>query len=87
VKILTQAGADVNRIFKWGTVLDVNAQDMTNHERDLRNLSSPDRSLEAKAAEQAIKVRAVLEQKLQRCKEVSKILREFGAKRQTELNS
>jgi hypothetical protein len=43
--------------------------------------------LEAKAAEQAIKVRAVLEQKLQRCKEVSKILREFGAKRQTELNS
>ena len=87
VKILTQAGADVNRIFKWGTVLDVNAQDMTNHERDLRNLSSPDRSLEAKAAEQAIKVRAVLEQKLQLCKEVSKILREFGAKRQTELNS
>jgi ankyrin repeat protein len=87
VKILTQAGADVNRIFKRGTVLDVNAQDMANHERDLRNLSAPDQSLEAKAVEQAIKVRAVFEQKLQRCKGVSKILREFDAKRQTELNS
>ena len=73
VKFLAGAGADVNRIFKRGTVLDMNLEDIA-HCRD--ELSDPSFTGPA---------RAVVERNLRRHQEVSKILIRFGAKRKSEL--
>jgi ankyrin repeat protein len=84
-KLLVEAGANVNRVFKRGTLLDINEQDIGNYERDLRNLASAPQTSHSKAVEQVKRVREVLEQKLRRCREVSSILHQFGAKRKAEL--
>jgi len=73
VKFLAGAGADVNRIFKRGTLLDMNQEDI----RNLRDeLSDPSLTVPA---------RRLVEQDLRRFQEVSKILIGFGAKRSSEL--
>jgi len=73
VKFLAGAGADVNRVFKRGTVLDLNQEDIE-HCRD--QLSDPSFTGPA---------RTVVERNLRRHQEVSKILLGFGAKRKSEL--
>ena len=75
VKLLVAAGADVNRIYKRGTVLDLNQEDIA-HCRD--ELSDPAFTAPA---------RTVVERNLRRHQEVSRILLEFGAKRKSELAS
>jgi len=75
VRFLARAGADVNRIFKRGTALDMNLEDIA-HCRD--ELSDPSFTGPA---------RAVMERNLRRHQEVSKILTGFGAKRKSELGS
>jgi hypothetical protein len=71
VKLLLEAGADVNRVFTRGTALDINQQDIKMWEKNLKGASKP--------------VRSVTEEKLRRSKEIEAILRKFGAKRKREL--
>jgi ankyrin repeat protein len=73
VKFLAGAGADVNRVYQRGTVLDLNLEDIAHCQRDLHDpaFTGP--------------ARQVVERNLQRYQEVSKILLGFGAKRKAEL--
>ena len=71
VKLLLEAGADVNRVFTRGTALDIN-------ERDTR-------LLEEKLSGASGRLLAVIEGRLRRCKEIEATLRRFGAKRKAEL--
>ena len=73
VKFLAAAGADVNRIYQRGTVLDINREEIEHCRRDLNDpaLTGP--------------VRQAAERNLRRHQEVSKILLGFGAKRKSEL--
>ena len=71
VKLLLEAGADVNRVFTRGTALDINEQDTITWKKNLKEASK--------------QVRPVTEDKLRRCKEIEAILRKFGAKRKKEL--
>ncbi|MDB6057812.1 MAG: Ankyrin [Verrucomicrobiales bacterium] len=85
IKLLLQAGADVNRIFKRGTALDICKYDSTNCERDLKNLMAmplPDDEKRANTIKQA---RAKFENKLRRCNEIAEILKKSGAKLKSEL--
>ena len=73
VKFLAGAGADVNRIFKRGTLLDMNLEDIENRREELSDpaFTGP--------------ARKVVERDLRRYEEVSKILLESGARRMSEL--
>jgi ankyrin repeat protein len=71
VTMLLEAGADVNRVFARGTALDIN-------ERDTK-------LLEEKLSGASDRLRAVVEARLRRCKEIHATLRKFGAKRKSEL--
>ena len=71
VKLILEAGADVNRVFKSGTALDINEQDTAMWEKNLKGASE--------------RVRPVMEGKLGRCKGIEAVLRKFGAKRKVEL--
>jgi ankyrin repeat protein len=86
IKLLLQAGADVNRIFKRGTALDISKHDTASCEEGLKNLmamSLPDDN--EKRAETIRQARVTFENKLRRCNEITEILKQFGAKLKSEL--
>jgi len=85
VKILLEAGADVNRVFKRGAALDIIEKDIKLCEEDVKRLKAsplPDKERTAEVLKKAI---ITFEGKLGRCKEIEEILRKFGAKRKSEL--
>jgi hypothetical protein len=85
VKLLLEAGADVNRDFgPPGTAVDKNNSDLAGCEKSLRELSES-KPADEKAAGRHEKLRAVLEDKLQRSRQIAEILQKFGAKRKSEL--
>ncbi len=85
IKLLLEAGADVNRIFTRGTALDLNEQDTQMFQKTLQGfLTGPPPADEKTAARQQQGV-ASIEDKLRRCQEISEILHAFGAKRKSEL--
>lgn len=84
VQMLLRAGADTNRVYLRGTVLDISEQDAANLGKQLAGLSASQASATGEAAEQLKEVIPVVEEKHRRCKEVITILREAGAKRKAE---
>lgn len=85
VKLLLEAGAEVNRIFTRGTVLDINMQDTKLWEKNLKDALKSAPPADAKSAGQQKQLREVIEDKLRRCKEVGEILRQSGARQKLEL--
>ncbi len=71
MKLLLEAGANVNRVFTRGTALDI-------VERNTK-------LLEEKLSGATDRMLAVVEDRLRRCKEIETTLRKFGAKRKSEL--
>jgi|GEM_PF-3856619 len=85
IKILLEAGADVNRVFIRGTALDIIEKDIKLCEESVNRLKAsplPDNEKTAEVLKQAI---LTFEGKLGRCKEIERILRKFGANRKSEL--
>lgn len=80
VKLLLAAGADVNRVATRGTPLDIIQQDTASCEKNLQQLSVSPPPADEKAAGRQKQLRAVLEGKLGRCREIGEILRSFGAR-------
>ena len=85
VKTLLRAGADANRIYARGTLLDINDQDAANLGNQFNNLSSSLAAAKGEEAQQLHKVIPMVEDKLRRCQEIGRMLREFGAKHKNEL--
>src|SRR5262249_54273112 len=85
VKLLLDAGADVNRIFKRGTARDISEDDTATSEKILREQSKAPLSTDEKRAALQKQLRAGLEDRLRRCKEIGEILRKFCAKKKSEL--
>jgi len=85
IKLLLQAGANVNRIFKRGTALDISKHDTTNCERDLKNLMAMPLPDDEKRANTIKHARAKFENKLRRCNEIAKILHQFAAKLKSDI--
>lgn len=86
IKLLLQAGSDVNRIYARGTALDISKHDTALCEERLKNLMAmplPDDN--EKRANTIREARATFENKLRRCNEIGEILKEFGAKQKSEL--
>jgi uncharacterized protein len=86
VKMLLEAGADVNRISQRGTALDMVEGDTARCEKDRRESEASPLPDDEKEAERQKRYRVVLEDKLRRCKETLEILKRFGAKRKSELS-
>ena len=78
VKTLLRAGADANRIYARGTLLDINDQDAANLGNQFNNLSSSLAAAKGEEAQQLHKVIPMVEDKLRRCQEIGRMLREFG---------
>jgi uncharacterized protein len=85
VKLLLEAGADVNRITARGTAMDINESRTKEFEKDWRDLESAPLPPDEKTAERQKRYRAALADKLRRCKEVGEILHKLSAKRKSEL--
>ena len=85
VKLLLEAGADVNRILPRGTSLDIIEHDIAECEKDWHKLETSPAPADEKRAELQKRYRIVLEDKLRRCKEIGVILQTFGAKRKSEI--
>ncbi|HEY3932022.1 MAG TPA: ankyrin repeat domain-containing protein [Verrucomicrobiae bacterium] len=86
VKLLLEAGADVNRIFVRGTALDINDKETAQCEKDKLALEASPPPADEKMKERQKRFRVLLQDKLQRCKEIGEILRNFGAKQKSELS-
>jgi len=86
VKLLLEAGADVNRVSNGGTAWDMNLKDTARCEKDLRELAASPPPSSERAAELRKKLTGVLEEKLRRCREIGEILRGFGAKGKADLS-
>ena len=85
VKLLLEAGADVNRVFQRGTALDIIERDLANAEKSLAEAKGAPKPADAKGAERQQRLRAVIEEKVHRCKEIREVLGKSGAKRKSEL--
>jgi ankyrin repeat protein len=86
VKLLLEAGVDINRIINpKATVLDYIGEKIGQIKGVLRGLSGTVPTDE-KMAERTRETHAFLEDKLRRCTEIEKLLRQFGAKRKSELS-
>ena len=85
VKLLLEAGADVNRILTSGTALDINEQDTKMFQKNLQGFLTAPPPADEKAAARQQQCVAFMEDKLRRCKEIAEILQTFGAKRKSEL--
>lgn len=85
VKLLLQAGADVNRLYDRGTALDIVEKDAANQEKQLANLNTSKATAAGEMIEQLNKIIPVAEDKVRRCKEVGKLLQEAGAKRKAKI--
>ena len=85
LKLLLEAGADGNRIFSGGTALDLNEQDKEIWENNLKEAEVLPPPVDEKAGNRQKQLLTALAAKLQRCKEIGEILRQFGAKRKKEL--
>jgi hypothetical protein len=85
--LLLEAGANVNRVFKRGTALDIIEGDIALCEENLKNLMAmplPDDEKRAASIKQA---RLTAGNKLRRCHEIMEILLQFGAKPKSALPS
>jgi ankyrin repeat protein len=85
LKLLLQAGADVNQIFIRGTALDISKYDTAKCEEDLKNLMAMPLPDDEKKAGMIKQERLKFVNKLRRCHEIVEILKKFGAKLKSEL--
>jgi len=83
IKLLLEAGADVNRVYKRGTALDINKRDIELCEQELQRLKTSPVPDDEKKAERLKQAQITFEGKLRRCKEISEILHKFGAKQKS----
>lgn len=86
VKLLLEAGADVNRITPRGTAQDIAQADLANYEERLRELTASPAPADEQAAKRQKQLRDLFEDKLRQCKEIEETLRRFSAKRKSELS-
>lgn len=86
IRLLLEHGAAVNQIFTRGTALDVIEQDTTMFQKSVQEFSTPPPPGDERRAALLKQGRAVAEDKLRRCKEISEILHKFGAKHKSDLS-
>jgi uncharacterized protein len=85
IKLLLEAGSNVNQLFKRGTALDIIKGDIKLCEEDLKRLKKGPKHADPKLAESVKGQIATSEGELRRCKEIEEILRKAGAKKKSAM--
>jgi len=87
VKLLVEAGADINRVYRDWTLLDLTEQNLAMLERNLKQFSEGPIPADEKRATLIRQSIAMQEQRVGRCREILEILGKLGAKRKADLPS